>query len=191
MGTRSLTVVIYRETVKIAQYGQWDGYPGISGCTLLNFLKSKLSVERLEKILPKTRFQNEIKTKQRNRLFKASDNKPVSTLKDVTRNISLHDYAIGVNILNELLRHEEFREIVLFNSYKFASDSFWCEWAYVIDFDNNVFEVYKGDNHSPLSNSERFFSLQNTASDCYPVKLVLSYNLSELPSDEEFLSHFL
>ena len=45
------------------------------------------------------------------------------------------------------------------NSLNFAADSFFCEWAYVIDLDKNTYEVYKGFNKEPLDESERFYFL--------------------------------
>jgi hypothetical protein len=38
MGTRHLIKVIYNKETKVAQYGQWDGYPDGQGLTILNFL---------------------------------------------------------------------------------------------------------------------------------------------------------
>ena len=39
MGTRNLTIVISDDKRKIAQYGQWDGYPSGQGVTALKFLR--------------------------------------------------------------------------------------------------------------------------------------------------------
>jgi hypothetical protein len=39
MGTRNLTRVICDGKTKVAQYGQWDGYPEGQGKTVLNFLR--------------------------------------------------------------------------------------------------------------------------------------------------------
>ena len=42
MGTRNLTMVINQEgETKVAQYGQWDGYPSGVGASVLSFLKNK------------------------------------------------------------------------------------------------------------------------------------------------------
>jgi len=52
MGTRNLTVVIYKGKPCIAQYGQWDGYPQGQGYTILDFLlTADLSVfkDKIEK----------------------------------------------------------------------------------------------------------------------------------------------
>ena len=39
MGTRNATIVIKDNKTKVAQYGQWDGYPSGQGLTALNFLR--------------------------------------------------------------------------------------------------------------------------------------------------------
>jgi hypothetical protein len=38
MGTRHLTIVKHEEEIKVAQYGQWDGYPDGAGIHILDFL---------------------------------------------------------------------------------------------------------------------------------------------------------
>lgn len=61
MGTRNLTMVISGGKPRIAQYGQWDGYPSGQGLTALNFLhglngdysKFKERVEALRFATPK------------------------------------------------------------------------------------------------------------------------------------------
>ena len=42
MGTRNLTVVFMDGEYKVAQYGQWDGYPEGQGITCFNFLHDKM-----------------------------------------------------------------------------------------------------------------------------------------------------
>ena len=39
MGTRNLTVVVKDEQVRVAQYGQWDGYPEVTGRGILKILR--------------------------------------------------------------------------------------------------------------------------------------------------------
>ena len=36
MGTRHLVAVIHKDEYKVAQYGQWDGYPSGQGDTVLD-----------------------------------------------------------------------------------------------------------------------------------------------------------
>jgi hypothetical protein len=58
MGTRNLTMVISGGKTKIAQYGQWDGYPSGQGKTVLEFLRNtdlkgfKEKAESLEWLTP-------------------------------------------------------------------------------------------------------------------------------------------
>ena len=40
METRHLTLVYKNGAFKVAQYGQWDGYPSGQGLTALKFLRS-------------------------------------------------------------------------------------------------------------------------------------------------------
>lgn len=45
MGTRNLTAVYLDGQYKVAQYGQWDGYPEGQGITVLTFLRDKMDLE--------------------------------------------------------------------------------------------------------------------------------------------------
>lgn len=57
MGTRNLTMVISQEgEKKVAQYGQWDGYPSGVGASVLAFLKNEELFEKLKSNLSKVRF---------------------------------------------------------------------------------------------------------------------------------------
>ena len=40
MGTRNITKVVHGGKVKLCQYGQWDGYPTITGVEVLEFVKN-------------------------------------------------------------------------------------------------------------------------------------------------------
>lgn len=51
MGTRNLTMVIANGETKVAQYGQWDGYPDGQGATALEFLRNTDLTKFKEKIL--------------------------------------------------------------------------------------------------------------------------------------------
>jgi len=57
MGTRNMTMVIDQEGAKkVAQYGQWDGYPSGVGADILNFLKNTELFEKFKAKLGRVRF---------------------------------------------------------------------------------------------------------------------------------------
>ena len=65
-----------------------------------------------------------------------------------------------------------------------------CEWAYVIDFDTRMFEVFKGFNSAPVVKG-RFLSNDaalEKSQGYEPVTLVRSYPLDALPTETAFLA---
>lgn len=68
----------------------------------------------------------------------------------------------------------------------FAADSLFCEWAYLVNFDERVVEVYQGFARSPHSDG-RFASETANDSDFYPIRLVATYGFDVLPDKAELL----
>ena len=99
------------------------------------------------------------------------------------------DRDTGAKIL-ELIQNGKVSSGFLVNNIGFASQGD-CEWAWVIDLDKRTFEAYVGWNHDPLTEGDRFFFLRDQEEDgYYGAKLVRSWNLSCLPTKEEFLAAF-
>lgn len=189
MGTRNSTIVIQNKKVKVAQYGQWDGYPSGQGKTILNFLKScdldlfKRQIKELKaftkkdlKALEKTNWQ---------------DTHPWLT-RDWAAQIlnGIHSGMMAYNDwsgdqMKSKIKYVSIDKVSL--DKDFPGDSLFCEWAYVIDLDTNTFEIYEGFNQTPLTPSDRFFHLQKEDSEYYPVRLRAFYKLDNLPTKEEFL----
>jgi hypothetical protein len=69
----------------------------------------------------------------------------------------------------------------------FAADSLFCEWGYVINLDDNLFEVYKGFNKDALDEKERFASLtvKDDNSGYKQIKFVKAYPLDNLPEGHQ------
>ena len=94
----------------------------------------------------------------------------------------------GAEILQMI--YDSVGKVVLQNSISFAADSLFCEWAYLIDLDKNVLEVYEGFNQTPLEDGQRFKDLVNveySTGTYYPIRHVKTYPLDELPTDEDFV----
>ena len=194
MGTRSLTVVVHNNEVKVAQYGQWDGYPKGQGKTLLSFLKDASKVETLKHLLPKVRFQTQEDIKEQTEFLKSIGCENgwmnIEQGKLFRNKYPMHHRDVGGEILDLILLLKDSNEIILTDAYYFAADSLWCEWAYVVDFDKNTFEVYAGLNSEEISKEDRFFSLYKKGEKYKPVKLFMSFSLDELPDEKEFIKHF-
>lgn len=56
MGTRNLTIVKLDGEYKVAQYGQWDGYPGGQGLRCLSFLRLLMDPEKFKAAVRNCRF---------------------------------------------------------------------------------------------------------------------------------------
>ena len=197
MGTRNLTCVYLDGEYKVAQYGQWDGYPEGQGVTCLDFLRNKMHGE------------DRFKARVRSMKFASQDYiQGILAAYGVKCGLASIDTAnmlktffpqfhrdTAANIL-EMIDTQDMGEY-LENSIEFAADSLFCEWAYVIDLDKRTFEVYEGFNQEPLTEDDRFFFLEEKSykehrdeDQYHPVKLVKSWSLDELPTAEEFLNAF-
>jgi len=175
MGTRNLTIVINDGKTKVAQYGQWDGYPEGQGKTILQFLKDcdlKVFKERLKKVSFLSskkvgKLWNEFKTRE---LFKTK-------YPELSRDT-------GAKVLQLIYEGKAFK---LLDNSKFICDSLWCEWVYVIDLDKKRFEIYTNFSQNPLTQKDRFFNVKFKKDACYPIKIVKSYTLKNLPSVRQFI----
>ena len=205
MGTRNLTMVIANGETKVAQYGQWDGYPEGQGAVALNFLINNDLVEFKHK-LNSVKFVNGAKEKEIQNWLNSMgcENGWMNgeQADEYKKRYPLLSRDNGADILQMIMDSTE--EINWVNdSSEFAGDSLFCEWAYVIDLDKNTFEVYEGFNNKPLTIEDRFYYLTAEAdkenqrrkdygsdSMYYPVKMIKSYNLNDLPLEAEFINHF-
>ena len=75
----------------------------------------------------------------------------------------------------------------LVDNSEFAVDSLFCEYAYVVDLDASILEVYKGFNTVPLESKERFFGTGKSDGEYYPIRLWKVFDIKRLPSNAEFL----
>ena len=197
MGTRNLTAVFLNGEYKVAQYGQWDGYPDGQGITCLHFLRDKCDMPRFREAVSRSSFMT---SEELNALLTEYGMKEDGM-------ISYDDYDRFNRDYPELSRDSggKILEIIqnspdgvrLRNNITFAADSIFCEWAWVVDLDKGTFEGYKGFNHTPLAEDDRFFFLAEHEDEkdygggmAHGVKLAAKWNLDNLPSDAEFLAAF-
>lgn len=199
MGTRGLTIVRHGGEYKVAQYGQWDHYPGGQGTTVLAFCREHLSTAEGRQSFGYKLGRCRYVLAPEVRALCASvgvnseriDLKQSKTL--LEKFPTLHRDT-GAKILGIIQAADS--DVLLQDEIAFAGDSLFCEWAYVVDLDAATLEVYKGFRKSPLPPGERFSHLPNahesevSGETYYPVALERKWLLDDLPSEEEFLRAF-
>lgn len=193
MGTRNLTMVISEGKTKVAQYGQWDGYPSGQGKTILNFLSKCADFGHFKEVIDKLRWITDKESKEIDKDPNWISNYPYLS-RDCGGQIlnAVYNGAMEVST-GEIGKRKTIKVDVKFlsNSEDFAAESLFCEWAYVIDLDKRTFEVYKGFNKKPLTEKDRFFKFSVDAGTEYnQVKMVKKYSLDKLPTEKEFLLYF-
>jgi hypothetical protein len=196
MGTRNLTCVIdSKGTLRVAQYGQWDGYPTRLGREILEWLKEHgSSFESFENKLVNVAWatksdltkMQEVIDFYRERF--PNDDSPMKTVFPS----SSRDTDMGVlRMIDELHAWDsKGSKLMLQNDVGFAGDGLFCEWAYVINLQTSRFEVYAGFNKGTRGlGSFEGFELEKSTNDSYgPVGLIAFWRLNDLPDMEEFLS---
>lgn len=172
MGTRNLTMVIDQQgQTKVAQYGQWDGYPSGVGVGVLKFLKNKDAFDKFKTKLTKVRFLDEegvdkdfIDSYNKNAPDWSNDiDKRTEEQIRWWNTYCTRDLAEEVltNISNSMDK-----EILLINREDTAKKDGWVKYSYVINLKENTFGIY---GHI----------------DKQPIKV---YSLDSLPEESTFLS---
>jgi hypothetical protein len=197
MGTRHLIIVKKDNEIKVAQYGQWDGYPSGQGVDVLKFLRNKKRIKRLSNKLKIVRFYDEEGkdkkfidgyNKRCGNGFKENDKRTDEDKKWFETYLSRD---LSTNVLYNIMESKD-KEILLANQYDFGRESLFCEWAYLIDLDSKTLEVFEGYNKNKKAQDKRFFVEQGLDSEgnYFGVRLVKTYNFDILPTNKQFLADF-
>lgn len=187
MGTRHIVAVVLNDEYKVAQYGQWDGYPEGQGAVIQQFFSHDseyVNMDRLREAVSNCTFMTD---EEYHRIFnsfaKTSDMGMTMDEADKFK-ASQYGYLSRDTSAEIIPLIYERNGLPLTNSISFAADSLFCEWGYVINLDNDTLEIYKGFNKEPLAESERFADMQPVewGEDTYfPIKLLMVVPLNELP----------
>ena len=143
MGTRNLTVVKSKGKTKVAQYGQWDGYPTGQGQDIADFLKTvdlakfKKQVQALGVYTAKEIEQAYIDAGAE----KGAEFVSIDISDKVYRAHPAMCRDHGASILN-LIHDGTVTKVVLQENFK--EDKLFCEYWYEIDLDNETVSVNDG-----------------------------------------------
>lgn len=208
MGTRHLTIVKQKGEIKVAQYGQWDGYPDGAGINAVNFLheiRSPEMMERFRRRIELVRWATEQEIESINEAMEMSGlSEPLNMLypefsRDTSTNLlwlimnGKKHYLLPdnqearlestrFNLNNAKIAEKESEEVTLLNNgIDFANDRLFCEWAWVIDLDEKKLECYCGGRTSdgPKGIFEKYDN---------PIRLQASFNLPMTEDYGEFIA---
>jgi hypothetical protein len=167
MGTKHVIAAYLGGKCKLAQYGQWDGYPEGQGEGILEFLKTA-DMKQFRRNLSRTRFFVDS-------YLKKNWEKLYSQYPQLSRDQ-------GCKILDMIYDHKGPWPFMLQNSLNFVADSLFCEFAYVLDMDFDRLELYVGFSKSPVNQLQRFANMKSSTAGYYPVRLVNIYPFNNLPT---------
>lgn len=188
MGTRGLTGFVLDNQIK-ASYQQFDSYPTGVGLTVLSFARGLTDLVDLRRQVSKLKVVPE-------------QGKPTKAQRDALTKRAGITVEEGEDWYWALRSTQGQPARILESGYildsaDFGKDSLFCEWAYLINTDDSTLEVYEGFQEEPHSAGRWALpegvtpepSYEGGAS-YYPVKLVATFRLSALPSDEDWEAYW-
>ena len=186
MGTRNITAVMLDGEYKIAQYGQWDGYPDGQGRTAFEFAQTLAIPGRKEEFKKKVRACRWI-TKEEIDAINADikDGKYGEHGEKWTKYFPELSRDTCADILEMVQKRGG---LALKNDIDFVADGLFCEYVWLIDLDANTFEGFAGFNKDPDEGDKRFAFLMGKCEEgYYTPTLLVKYDLDHMPPVEEFL----
>lgn len=195
MGTRNLICVYLDGEYKVAQYGQWDGYPEGQGIACLEFLRDKVNWLLFAERLRRLSWIDDRKLKLIRKPYQHPSGGMTMEMSDLFEQTYPEFSRNTAAEILELIQDDKLMMNKLVDNLDFAAEDD-CEWCYVIDIDKGSFEVYEGWNKEQLTPDERFYELDrelNNGSKKRPwhaAKLRAMFDLNNLPDNETFLREF-
>jgi len=169
-------------------FNHWDSYPGSLGAELVSAFQRALKEYGVEELADLARHLRLI-----------AEDKPV-TEEEYDKYCEMLDtrqeyasgmqwYALAQEVQGKLIIN--LRAGVMLSSPEFILDSLFCEWAYIFNFDEGVFEVYKGfqeepHTHGRFSHMFKEYRHRNGKPDVkqfHPCALIKAYPFHEIPDD--------
>lgn len=141
MGTRNLTMVTLDGETKVAQYGQWDGYPTGQGVIIAKFLK-RVDLDLFKEKVRALRFSTEEDSKEIQEFLESIGSKDGWLTMDQSDKYAERypalDRDLGASILKMIYETDvEF----LIDDSDFKNDTLFCEYWYEINLDNHTVSV--------------------------------------------------
>ena len=183
MGTRGAFGVRVDGVDKVG-YNQYDSYPSGRGVEVLKFVKA---------FLAKPKFEAEVYTLARDLKVVDDDKKPTKAERDALKQWANLDVSNQTLTDWYCLLHKSHGDIAktlecgyVVDHLSFLTDSLFCEWAYIVNFDDRTLEVYSGFQKEGHARG-RYSATKPNSGGYYPVGLVKAYSFDALPTDAKFI----
>lgn len=183
MGTRGLTGIRQGER-DLLTYFQFDGYPEVKGVQALDFARELTDTEIRDKVTKAAEAAVIVDERE------DPTTEQVKTLR--AQGITPQQVSTGSDWYAWLRDYQGDFMGCLFTGFipannDFINDSLFCEWAYVVNLDEDVLEVYRG--FQEEQGTGRYAEAATEPDGKYwPCSLVITFPLDALPaSDDEFV----
>lgn len=133
MGTRHLIEVKLDGELRIAQYGQWDGYPTGQGCGIADFLRKEMDREKFKSALRECRWLTQEDADRIEAECPDGEwrNKYPWLSRDAGSDVLKHVQDDGARVLKD--------------EQDFKNDHTFCEYHYLLDMDAETVSVNGGE----------------------------------------------
>ena len=178
MGTSSMMYIENQGSTVLSTLTSKDGGPRMEGRDLMAFLAVPSNVESIRLALKTCKFIPD-QSVQVQRIANGHE-------WELEYMADHPDYTIstGVRLLEEMASNPRARRKVR----SWSGDMRMNDWAYVVDLDEEVLEVYRGMNRIPPKDGERFYDGGGPDADgCYPFRKVAAFGFSDPSSCSRFV----
>ncbi|KAH8704016.1 hypothetical protein BGW36DRAFT_287068 [Talaromyces proteolyticus] len=205
MGTRSLICIFYKGRFMVAQYTQFDGYLEGQGWSILKFLVVHGNIDRLKagmefvSIIDRERLTQLVSghgytTSDHSGQMVCECGAPQPFSGPGTCVPPSLSRMTGANILNMIASASDQSYLPVTLGLEFVNDGLFCEFAYCVDLDADVFEIFAGCVEKPKKTSSNDTSKEElligqcrflevgAETDTVP-KLLMSYPFDHLPGN--------
>ena len=179
MSTRGL-YGIRKNGVDKCTYNHSDSYPSWLGRKVLNFCANN-TIENLEKFFNKIELVDESSKPTEEQIKKCVEagyyNGVVSTKSVDDWYCLLRNLQGNFDEYQDLIDNDEVKTIFMTDGISFIKDSLFCEYAYIINLDDEVLEFYEGF-QKEAQKGNRYGETEEDG--YYPCKLVFTISLDEI-----------
>ena len=173
MGTRGM-YGFYQNGVTKATYNHFDSYPEWLGKKIVDFIRNT-TIEEMNEI-----FDRIIMVDENDKPTAEQIAECITYYNDMVSTGSVDDwYSLLRNAQGDLNAYKNGLRYMIDNS-DFIKYSLFCEWAYIINLNDNVLEIYKGFQKSPQYN--RYY-IEESDSGYYNCRLLVKFPLDNIPEN--------